>query len=39
MQLSNDVKNIEKSPKLLVPTDKTYNFYKLTTKEYNKLLI
>ena len=35
----NDVKNIKKNPKLLVPTDKTNNLYELTTEEYNKLLI
>ena len=35
----NDVKNIKKNQKLLVPTDKTNNLYELTTEEYNKLLI
>ena len=35
----NDLKNIKKNPKLLVPTDKTNNLYELTTEEYNKLLI
>ena len=39
MQLSNDVKNIKKNPKMLVPADKTNNLYELTTEEYNKLLI
>ena len=39
MQLSNDVKNIKKNPKLLVPADKTNNLQELTTEEYNKLLI
>ena len=39
MQLSNDVKNIKKNPKLLVPAGKTNNLYELTTEEYNKLLI
>ena len=39
MQLSNDVKNIKKNPKLLVPDDKTNNLQELTTEEYNKLLI
>ena len=39
MQLSIDVKNIKKNPKLLVPADKTNNVYELTTEEYNKLLI
>ena len=38
MQLSNDVKNIKKNPKILVPADKTNNLYELTTEEYNKLL-
>ena len=39
MQLSNDVKNIKKNPKILVPADKTNNLYELTIEEYNKLLI
>ena len=39
MQLSNLVKNIKKNPKLLIPADKTNNLYKLTTEEYNKLLL
>ena len=39
MQLSNDVKNIKKNPKLLVPPDRTNNLYELTTEEYKKLLI
>ena len=39
MQLSNDVKNIKKNTKLLVPADKTNNLQELTTEEYNKLLI
>ena len=39
MQLSNDVKNIKKNPKLLVPADRTNNLYELTTEEYKKLLI
>ena len=39
MQLSNDVKNIKKNPKSLIPADKTNNLYELTTEEYNKLLI
>ena len=33
------MKNIKKNPKLLIPADKTNNLYKLTTEEYNKLLI
>ena len=36
MQLSNDVKNIKKKPKLLIPADKTNNLHELTTEEYNK---
>ena len=39
MQLSNDVENIKKKSKLLIPADKTSNLYELTTEEYNKLLI
>ena len=39
MQLSNDVKNIKKNPKLLIPADKSNNLYELTIEEYNKLLI
>ena len=39
MQLSNDVKNIKKNPKILVPLDKSNNLYELTTEEYNKLQI
>ena len=39
MQLFNDVENIKKNPKLLIPVDKTNNLYELTTEEYNKLLI
>ena len=39
MQLSNDVKNIKKNPKLLIPADKTNDLYELTTEEYNKSLI
>ena len=39
MQLSNDVKNIKKNPKLLIPADKSNNLYELTVEEYNKLLI
>ena len=39
MQLSNDVKNIKKNPKILVPVDKSNNLYELTTEEYNKLQI
>ena len=39
MQLSNDVENIKKKSKLLIPADKTSNLYEPTTEEYNKLLI
>ena len=39
MQLSNDMKNIKKNPKLLIPADKSNNLYELTTEEYNKLLL
>ena len=39
MQLSNDVKNIKKNPKLLIPADKSNNLYELTTEEYSKLLL
>ena len=38
MQLSSDVKNIKKNPKLLVPADKTNNLYEPTSELYNKLL-
>ena len=38
-QISNDVKNIRKNPKLLIPADKTNNLYELTNEEYNKLLL
>ena len=34
MQLSNDVKNLKKNPKLLIPADRTSNLYELTTEEY-----
>ena len=37
-QLQNDVKRIKQDRKLLIPTDKTNNLYKLATDEYNKLL-
>ena len=37
-QLQNDVKRIKQEPKLLIPTDKTNNLYRLTTDEYKKLL-
>ena len=37
-QLSDDVRNIKKNPKLLIPADKTNNLYELTPDEYNKLL-
>ena len=37
MQLSTDVNNIKKNPKILVPVHKSNNLYELTTEEYNKL--
>lgn len=37
-KLSNDVKNIKKDRKLLIPADKTTNFYKLEPTEYETLL-
>ena len=37
-KLSSDVKNVKRSNGLIVPADKTTNFYKLDTKSYNKLL-
>ena len=37
-RLSDDVRNIKKNTKLLIPADKTNNLYELTTGEYNKLL-
>ena len=38
-KLSSDIQeNIMKSDKLLVPTDKTSNFYKMDTQSYNDLL-
>ena len=36
--LSDDVRNIKKNTKLLIPEDKTNNLYELTTDEYNQLL-
>ena len=38
-KINNEVKNKKKNPKLLIPADKTNNLCKLTTEEYNKLLI
>ena len=38
-QLSKDVEDIKKDDKLLVSADKTTNFYKLNSDEYNKLLV
>ena len=37
-KLHKDVKKIKVSNELLVPVDKTTNFYKVQTKEYSKLL-
>ena len=39
IQLSNDVKNIKKNPKLFIPADKNNNLYELTSEKYNKFLI
>ena len=38
-QLQNDVKSIKKHPKLSTPANKTDYLYRLTTNEYNKLII
>ena len=38
-QLLQDVKNIKKSDKVLLPADKTSNLYEIDKKDYNKLLI
>ena len=38
MQLSNDVINIKKNSKLLIPANKTNNLPELTTGEYYKLV-
>ena len=38
-KLSSDIKNnIQKSDELLIPTDKTSNFYKMDKPSYNELL-
>ena len=37
-RLSDDIRNIKKNPKLLIPADKTNNLYELTADEQNKLL-
>ena len=37
-KLSSDVKNVKRNNGLIVPADKTTNFYKLDTKSYKKLL-
>ena len=37
-QLSSDIENIKKSHYLLVPADKTTNFYKIESSSYNELL-
>ena len=36
--LNNDVKHIKGEKRLVVPADKTTNFYKMSTTDYNKLL-
>ena len=38
-QLQNDVKSIKQHPKLSTPANKTNYLYRLTTNEYNKLII
>ena len=38
-QLQNDAKRIKQDPRLLITADKTSNLYRLTTDEYNKLLL
>ena len=38
-QLQNDAKRIKQDPTLLITADKTSNLYRLTTDEYNKLLL
>ena len=38
-QLQNDAKRIKQDPWLLITADKTSNLYRLTTDEYNKLLL
>ena len=38
-QLQNDAKRIKQDPRLLITADKTSNLYRLTTGEYNKLLL
>jgi hypothetical protein len=36
--LNNDIRDIKKSDQLLIPADKTTNFYKVNPKQYNELL-
>ena len=36
--LKRDIQNIRKSDKMLIPADKTRNFYNLQQDQYNKLL-
>ena len=38
-QLQNDAKRIKQDLRLLITADKTSNLYRLTTDEYNKLLL
>ena len=35
--LKKDIKRINEEPKLIVKADKTTNFYKMTSNEYNEL--
>ena len=37
-QLKRDIRELKQSSKLLIPADKTTNLYKVSTKDYNKLL-
>ena len=38
-KLTNDLKMINKTKNIIVPADKTTNFYKIPKKEYNNLLL
>ena len=37
-KLAADINSIRSSPNLLIPADKTTNLYKMSAKDYNKLL-
>ena len=37
-KLAKDIENIKKSDKLLIPADKTTNFYRVSPEQHNKLL-